>query len=251
MIDERQQELASLYVLGLLERSELAAFEVALQSNSDLQKLVRELREASATFALSAPQATPSPELKSRVMARIGAVQMPNAKTPSKLVLFRPAVMIPWAIAAGFAVACVWLAQLHLQNQTEKAVLQDQLKLAELEVTSRRQQLEAERILASHQVSDATAQLAQLTKDLAQSNEKNTDSSRALAETSRLLEEAKAELVARQTRLSEVSEKLAAANEQVSTLRERMRAEGDLAQFKIATLASLAGNSPQAIAVAV
>jgi anti-sigma-K factor RskA len=251
MIDERQQELASLYALGLLESAELATFEAELQKNAELQKLVRELRETSAAYALSAAQASPSPQLKSRVLARIDAAQQPAVNPTGKLVAFRPAVLIPWAIAAGLAVACVWLAQLHLQNQTEKAVLQDQLQLADLEVKSRRQQLEAERILSSRQVADATDQVNQLTKELAQTNERMTDSSHALAETSRQLETAKTELLARQTKLADVSEKLAAANSEVSTLRERMRAEGDLAQFKIATLASLAGNSPQALAVAV
>jgi len=251
MIDERQQELASLYALGLLESTELAAFEAELQKNGELQKLVRELREASASFALSAPQTAPSPELKSRVLAKIGTAQRPSAKPAGQLLVFRPAAMIPWAIAAGFAVACVWLGQLHLQSQAEKTVLQDQLKLAELEVKSRRQQLEAERIVATRQVADATEQVTQLTKELAQTNEKITDSGRALAETSRQLEKAKAELLARQDRLAEVGDKLAAANSEISALREKMRAEGDLAQFKIATLASLAGNSPQALAVAV
>jgi anti-sigma-K factor RskA len=39
--------------------------------------------------------------------------------------------------------------------------------------------------------------------------------------------------------------------EQLAALDRQLKAEGDLANFKIATLASLLGNSPQALAVAV
>jgi anti-sigma-K factor RskA len=261
MIDERQQELAALHALDLLEGAENAAFEAELKNNPELQKLVSELRDSSAAFALTAPQVAPSPELKGRLMAKIGATDQqptpaPGVVTPGvtvefKLLRFRPSVIIPWAMAAGFAIGCVWLGQLYDHARTENAILQDQHRLAEVEITSGRNQLEAERILASRQVTDATQQLTQLNQQLVRSTEKIADATRVLGETYHQLDEAKAELLARQGQLAQVSEKLAAATTQISDLRERLRVEGDLAQFKIATLASLAGNSPQALAVAV
>ncbi len=251
MIDERQQELAALYALDLLEGAEHAAFETELQGNRELQKLVRELRDSSATFALTAPQVAPSPELKARVLAKINATSPQPATAPDKPLLFRPAVFIPWAIAAGFAIGCAWLGQIYLQNRAENSVLQDQLQLAEIEMTSGRHQLEAERILTNRQIADATEQLTQLNQQVTKSTEKLAEAGRVLGETYHQLDDAKAELLARQSKLAQVNEKLAVATTQISDLRERLRAEGDLAQFKIATLASLAGNSPQALAVAV
>lgn len=251
MIDERQQELAALHALDLLEGAERAAFEAELRQNAELQKLVRELRESSAAYALTAPQVAPAPELKARILAKLDATRASATEQPAKIFFLRPSVLVPWAIAAGFAVGCGWLGQLYLQHRAERALLRDQLELAAIETRSSRQQLEAERILASRQVADASQQVAQLTQVVTQSSAKIADAGRALSETNRELENARAELLARQNRLAEVSEKLAAANTQVSALRDRLQAEGDLAQFKIATLASLAGNSPQALAVAV
>jgi anti-sigma-K factor RskA len=195
MIDERQQKLAALYALDLLGGAENTAFETELKSNAELQQLVRELRDSSAAFALTTPQVAPSPELKARIMAKINGSASRTAFAPGKLLFFRPAAIIPWAIAAGFAIGCAWLGQLHLHNRAENSVLQDQLRLAEIELTSARHQLEAERILTNRQIADATEQLTQL--------------------------------------------------------REQLRMDGDPAQFKIATLAAVPGNSPQDLAIAV
>src|SRR5206468_3400791 len=72
MIDERQEELASLYALDLLEGAERAEFEQALAGDTELQALVRQLREASTALAHSTPAARVPVELKSRVLASIG-----------------------------------------------------------------------------------------------------------------------------------------------------------------------------------
>lgn len=251
MIDERQQELAALYTLDLLEGAESSAFEAELKTNTELQALVRELRESSAAFALSAPQVAPSPELKSRVLAKIDSASAPSTAAPRNLLFFSPAVLIPWAIAAGLCIGCFWLAQLYIQTRAANSVLEDQQRIAEIEITSARNQLEAERILANRQLADATKELTQMNQQIAQSTEKMADASRVLGETYQSLDKAKAELMERQTQLADATDRLAVATTQVASLRERLQVEGDLAQFKIATLASLAGNSPQALAVAV
>lgn len=247
MIDERQQELAALYAFDLLEGAERTAFEAELNEDGKLQQLVRELRESAASIALTAHQATPSPELRARVLASI-----PERTTASGNVFFlRPAVLIPWAIAAGLALGCAWLGQLHVQNRAASSVLEDQNALAEIEVTTVRNQLEAERILSNRQLADATKELTQMNQQLVQSTGKIGEAARVLGETFDQLDVAKSELVARQARLAELGEQLALATTEVSGLRERLQAEGNLAQLKIATLASLAGNSPEALAVAV
>ena len=58
MISEEQQDQAALHVLGLLSAAEAAAFESALSASAELRDFVRELREAAADVALSAPSLT-------------------------------------------------------------------------------------------------------------------------------------------------------------------------------------------------
>ena len=59
------------------------------------------------------------------------------------------------------------------------------------------------------------------------------------------------ELVDVQTQVSEASQRIADSERQITDLNQKLKAQGDLANFKISTLASLAGNTPQALAVAV
>jgi len=191
MIDERHEELASLYVLGLLEGAELAEFERRLASDPALAALVRELNEASAQLAYTAPDAAPPPELRSHLLHQLDTAATWRAQ--AKVIPFR--TWFPLAAAAGFAVACAWLGQLYLGSRYEAANLRDMMAVGDFQLRSARNQLEAERIIANHQITAATEQLAALDRQL--------------------------------------------------------KEEGDLAKLKIATLASLAGNTPQALAVAV
>jgi len=60
MISEEQQDQAALYVLGLLEPPEAAAFESELTANAELRDIARELREAAGIAALAVPPQTPT-----------------------------------------------------------------------------------------------------------------------------------------------------------------------------------------------
>ena len=71
MISEEQQDQAALHVLGLLSAAEAAAFESALSASAELRDFVRELREAAAGVALSAPSQAPPASLKQRIMASV------------------------------------------------------------------------------------------------------------------------------------------------------------------------------------
>jgi anti-sigma-K factor RskA len=252
MIDDRQQELAALHAFDLLEGPERAAFEAELQKNSELQSLVRQLQASAADLALTAPQVSPSPALKHRILSQLPtAGSAPASVTKSQVLLFRPSVFVPWAIAAGLAITCLWIGQLYLNTRAERLVLQDQQKLAELELASVRNQGEAERLLSTQQLKTATDQLAQLNTQVEQSTNKVAEASRLLDQTFQDLDRAKAALASREQRVASLNAELLASTSQLGELKERLRAEGDLAQFKIATLASMAGNSPQALAVAV
>ena len=67
MSPEEREELASLYVLGMLEESELAAFERELVDHPELTTLVAELERASTLLATSVPQ-HPAPNVLDRVI---------------------------------------------------------------------------------------------------------------------------------------------------------------------------------------
>jgi anti-sigma-K factor RskA len=193
MIDENHEELASFYVLGLLEGDELARFEQRLAQDTALQRLVHDLRETTSQLAFTAPAAEPPPELRAHLLDRLDTAASWRAQR--NLIAFRTPLWVAWAAAACFAILCAWVGQLYVGSRFEAATLRDQQALADFQLRSARNQLEAERIIASHQLSSMTEQLA--------------------------------------------------------TLDRQLKAEGDLAKFKISTLVSLAGNTPQALAVAV
>ncbi len=193
MIDEHHEELAALFALGLLEGAELADFETRLAGDPALARLVRELRESASQLSYLAPPAKPSPELRARLLARLETAAAWRAQAGT--VPFRIPAWLPWAAAACFAIASAWLGQLYLGSRFENASLRDSQTLADFQLRSTRNQLEAERLLARHQVGAVT--------------------------------------------------------EQVAALERELKAQGDLANFKITTLASLLGNSPEALAVAV
>jgi anti-sigma-K factor RskA len=268
MIDERHEELAALYAFDLLEGPEKAAFETALARDPALRALVDELRETSATLAHTAPVATPPPELKARLLAEIGT----PAKTASEGNVIAFPRWIPWAAAACFAFTAAWTGQLYFTSRSQADALRDQIALADLQVKSAQQQLEAERIVArqqiaglNQQVTDATRQLADVTQRattietqlsanalrLAEANQKFNDAALQVASLNDRLSAAAREAGTLTQRQSELDRQLGAAKNQIASLERELKNQGDLANFKIATLASMLKNTPQALAVAV
>lgn len=248
MIDERQEELAALYAFDLLEGAEKTAFETALAHDPALQTLVRELRESGATLAHTAPSAIPPPALKARLLAEISA-RPPAGNLANKIVAFPS--WIPWAAAACFALVAAGVGQLYLTSRTEARALRDQQALADTALQSARNQLEAERIVSAQRLAEAARQ--------------NTDTAQQLAEARRSAEEATQQLAAARGTAAETQRLLADANRrgaateqlltatraEVAQLGQQMKTQGDIANLKITTLASMLNNSPQALAVAV
>jgi anti-sigma-K factor RskA len=156
MIDERTEELASLYAFDLLEGTELAAFEATLARDAGVRALVIDLREAANALALGAPAAAPPAGLKSRLLAQLA--EKPGA-SDRRSALLAPLAWIPWAIAACLAFASVWLAQLYFTQKSESIALQEEAALAHLEMQNVQNQLEAEHILASRRLADLQEQI--------------------------------------------------------------------------------------------
>ena len=119
MIEERMEEQAGLYVLGVLTPEETRAFEAALARNAELQQFVATLRDSRDALAGSLPQVTPPAALKKKILAQIEAeekvipmssrTQRPESRT----------FWLPWALAACLAIFC--LISLLRQKNDEQA----------------------------------------------------------------------------------------------------------------------------------
>jgi anti-sigma factor ChrR (cupin superfamily) len=79
MITERQQEQASLFVLGALSSAEEAAFARELADNPPLQELVNTLRKTADLLLQAVPPHQPPGELKRRILQRLGPTAAPGA----------------------------------------------------------------------------------------------------------------------------------------------------------------------------
>jgi anti-sigma-K factor RskA len=102
LIDERTEELAAAYALGVLEPEEIAGFEAQLRSDAELRTLVAELRGVSELVAASAPSLEPSGALRARVIADMGERGLPKVRQARGW-----QGSLPWALAAGLATLCV------------------------------------------------------------------------------------------------------------------------------------------------
>ncbi|MEO7414572.1 MAG: anti-sigma factor [Opitutaceae bacterium] len=248
MIDERHEEFAALYAFDLLEDAEKTVFEAALTRDAALQKLVRELRESTTALAHTAREVTPPPELKTRLLAEINSRSAPQDE--SKKVVAFPS-WISWAAAACFALVAVGAGQLYFTSRSEAESLRNQQTLADTALKSIQNQLEAERIVSRQQVTMLNQQMTDSTQQLA-------DARRAVDETNRRLAEANASATSTQRLLAEATERsqaterlLANTRTEIAALGQELKVQGDVANLKITTLASMLSNSPQAIAVAV
>jgi anti-sigma-K factor RskA len=191
MIDDRQEELASLHALGLLEGAELEQFHAELSGNAELRGRVAELRVAATALAHAAPEATPPEALKARILASAAARGARQAGVPRETKVVRFPAWIPWAVAAGLGIAVAWTGRRYSEERDANAALAEQQRIAQKTLDETRDQLaDAKRLATMY-------------------------------------------------------------DNEVAELTVKLRQQGDLAHFRIATLASMLGNSPAALAVAV
>jgi len=278
MIEDRHEELASLYAFDLLEGAERDQFESALARDGELQSLVRDLKETACRLAFTAPPATPPPGLKQRVLASVTAAGDRDADN-----VIRPSAsvwkFVPWAIAACLTLTSAWLGQRFASTRSELATIRSRQELAEISFQSTQQQLEAERILSQRRMEDSERLLAGLNRDLgvarglvAERDRQLADSRTQVAALDRQLGEARTQLASVQTRLTdrerqmaalteridalagasaEVGKQLGDARQRIAQLNDELKTQGDLANLKITALASMLKNLPQAQAIAV
>jgi anti-sigma-K factor RskA len=132
MIDEDRQDLAIAYVLGALDPRAEGTFEAALAEDAELRAFTNEMRDAAAGLAHTASRQLPPPELRERILSTIraeaAAVTTPSISTRTSTTTTRVpeqksggVSILPWAIAAGFALStgALWFERDQLRTEYE------------------------------------------------------------------------------------------------------------------------------------
>ena len=148
MITERQEELAALHALGLVEGAERSAFESELAGNAELRAFADSLAECSATLALAAPPVELPGGLKERVLAAA------TAPASDRVIGFPLLRFLPWAMAAALAIAATWLATQNLSLRNQNSTLQTERELAEVAYKMTQNQLSERSLLAENMIND-------------------------------------------------------------------------------------------------
>lgn len=262
MIDERHEELAALHALDLLEGVEKSSFEAALARDPELQALVRELREASAALAHTAPAVEPPTALKARVLASVATKPASQAEAGNDNVIRPPLsvfrTMLPWAVAACFALTTAWFGQMYVSSRSEVSALHLEQSAAALSLRATEQQLAAERILASSQQKADAKQLAEARitidlheKQIASMQNEAAKSSSLVGTLTQRIDTLTGATTQLGRELGDEKQKVADAQQRVAALTTRLQLEANIANLKITALASKLGNSPDALAIAV
>lgn len=243
MIDERHEELATLYALDQLEGDERVQFETALARDPTLQALVRELRAASSALAHTASTIPPA-TLKERVFASIAAAPHPagsaqpptpsHATRPESSGGRRPSLLrefLPWAIAAGFALVAAWTGVRYKSEQSAAVQLRREHALADVALQGVRQQLEAERIVTrrqlqvlDQQVNEANTRLAQARTELERATANLAAATNQTGDRARRLTEAEHQLGLARAAAGDLERQLADRERQAVRLTQRIEA---------------------------
>jgi len=160
MITDQQEELATLYSLGLLEGAEKSAFESQLAGNAALRADCDRLAESAAALALTAAQLEPPAALKDRILSAV------PARAGGNLVAFPLLRLIPWAAAAALALAALWLGRQNQVLQNENITLRTERQLAEVAYKLAQGQL-AERSLLAEKLITSLGEKLRSAEDLA------------------------------------------------------------------------------------
>lgn len=118
MIDERMEEQACFYVLGVMTPEEEQEFEVALKQSPELQVVVSSLRVTRDAVAGSVPEMEPSFELKQRILAQISPSTTRERSHVSGSFSWIN-LWFSWGLTASLAIVCVTLLlhQSRLKSQ--------------------------------------------------------------------------------------------------------------------------------------
>jgi anti-sigma-K factor RskA len=155
MIDEPKQDLLVQYILGELDSATADKVRAELARDADLRDLARDLEEAFASLAYTAPPMAAPAELPQRILLTERRVRRGTLPARDSKII---SLAVPWALAACFAIAC---AVLSLEQARIK---KDLISLQEKEIT-----LQEKAAKASKAESEASKALVALQQKIAQS----------------------------------------------------------------------------------
>lgn len=127
-MDDAKEELAVRYVLGELTSSEEERFRAELEQEPELSDATRELGEAFASLALSAPPRAAPADLPGKI------VQATRNAGSRKIIGIWG--FLPWAMAACLAALCAVLAAERMQSQRNLAAAHNQKVFSDQEVAT-------------------------------------------------------------------------------------------------------------------
>jgi anti-sigma-K factor RskA len=185
MDEERFEELAAMNALGMLENDEKRALDGAVARDKELRSLTLELEQVTAELGCLIKPVEPPANMKKRIRAKMRAKGVKGAGISRGVIIGGTG----WALAAGLAVASVWLWQERagLTQQLAAAsramapvsssapvvddgktrTLEEELKKRRDEFEAQKQSLAAEIESLRKQETDAKAQTAKLTAEVA------------------------------------------------------------------------------------
>jgi anti-sigma-K factor RskA len=146
MIDEKKEEDASLYVLGLLEGQEAADMAEEMRNDALLRGFVDELQATAASLAYAAPPQKLPEHLRTTLLVRLHEERTNAANAAASP---RKWNFIPWALAASLAALATVLAFERTNLRRELSDLRSQDALATLRVAALSSQLQGAKALGA------------------------------------------------------------------------------------------------------
>lgn len=184
-MDERQEELAALNALGMLESDEKRVLDGTALADKELRDLVASMENAAAQLGHLIVPVEPPPNMKRRIREKI------RARGGKRFAPSAGAVIgtLGWALAAALAVASVWLWNdrsrltqdlaaaskiltpvMPTANPTEKAPparsLEDELKKLHADFDQKQAALKTELETARQKETEAQGKVTQLTAEV-------------------------------------------------------------------------------------
>jgi anti-sigma-K factor RskA len=160
MIDELKQDMLVQYLLNEVDSSTAEKIRTELESDAELLAFVREMEDTFASMAYTAPPLEAPVGLSRRIVQLEGNAPKGSSPEPRSKIIW---LVLPWALAACLAIACVVLSleRTRLQKETERAgqelqTLQQKNAGIEEELAS----LQKKNVLAEVKIATLKAQVA-------------------------------------------------------------------------------------------
>jgi anti-sigma-K factor RskA len=166
MIDEPKQDLLVQYILGELDSATADKVRAELARDAELRDLARDLEEAFASLAYTAPPMAAPAELPQRILRTERRVRRGTLPARDSKII---SLAVPWALAACFAIACAVLGLEQARIKKDLISLQEkEITLQEKAAKASKAEAEASKALVALQ-----QKIAQFEKELAVLKEKN------------------------------------------------------------------------------